>query len=756
MRTLAVRGDRLQPCSGAAGLTTPGTRRTYLHVFEIGDDGRSTTTGRFDEDDFEGAYRELERRYYAGEGAAFAEAGTVQVEWIAALNRGDLDRVGDLYGPGMRVENRSRTGFPDRSASDLRTSFTELNAMVASTRTWPSSVCWVSPAWNVTRLERKGVGADGEQYEWTRVLVNEIRGGLLLFSCEFELEDEEAAFAYAEERAASSRLAVTNPSWESSRALNSALNAHDLDGVMGCWSDRFVYDDHRTLSGDPVYGKADLRTAFGRILQQFTTFEGRILAVRGDRLNLAWSRWSDDAGNESPYLHVFEIDDEGRITYDGRFDEDDFEGAYRELERRYYAGEGAAFAAMGSVQTDFVIAMNRGDFDRIFDELVLPDLQVENRSLSAVQGSSATDLRAATEQLHAMVASVRVWNSAVCWLSPTWLVARHEREAIGQDGERYAWTSLLVGESRDGRLASLCVFDIDNEERAFADAEERMRAASSRLAVTNRASELAHSLLRAVEARDADAAAEVYADQFVYEDRRRLSGDPIVDHAGMRAAVERIYEQFSVFDGRTLAVRGERLALVWSRWSDDSGNETTSLHVFEVGDDGRTTYNGRFDEDDFEGAYRELERRYYADEGAPFAEAGTVGTDWMTALNRGDFDAVFGELTAPELRVEDQSRSSFPDRSAAALRASMEELNAMVASARTWPSAIRWLSPNWCATRTEREALGRDGEEYSWERITVSEFRDDRLASLCDFDIDNEERAFAYAEERMRATDDSN
>ncbi len=75
-----------------------------------------------------------------------------------------------------------------------------------------------------------------------------------------------------------------------------------------------------------------------------------------------------------------------------------------------------------------------------------------------------------------MVASVRVWNSAVCWLSPTSLVARYEREAIGQDGERYAWTLLLVGEFRDGRLASVRQFDIDNEVAAFAYAEERIRA----------------------------------------------------------------------------------------------------------------------------------------------------------------------------------------------------------------------------------------------------------------------------------------
>ncbi len=43
-------------------------------MLELGDDERIVYEVRFDEDDFEGAYRELERRYYAGEGAAFAEA----------------------------------------------------------------------------------------------------------------------------------------------------------------------------------------------------------------------------------------------------------------------------------------------------------------------------------------------------------------------------------------------------------------------------------------------------------------------------------------------------------------------------------------------------------------------------------------------------------------------------------------------------------------------------------------------------------
>ena len=56
---------------------------------------------------------------------------------------------------------------------------------------------------------------------------------------------------------------------------------------------------------------------------------------------MGWSRWSNDSGYETAYLVVLEVGDDGRIVYHGRFDEDDFENAYRELERRYYAGEGA-------------------------------------------------------------------------------------------------------------------------------------------------------------------------------------------------------------------------------------------------------------------------------------------------------------------------------------------------------------------------------------------------------------------------------
>jgi ketosteroid isomerase-like protein len=748
MRSLAVRGERLH-LFWSRWSDDAGNETAHLHVHEVGDECRIVYEGRFDEDDFEGAYRELESRYYAWEGAAFAEQGALGTEWVIALNQGDFDRVfNELTGPDMRVLNRSLSVFGDPTAAELRASFEELYSMVDSARAWSSALCWLSPMWVVARFEREAVGRDGEKYAWARLQVIEIRDGRLAELCRFEVEDEDAAFAYAEARirSAASRLTVRNRSSETVQAVSRAMQAHDVEGVVASYADELMYDDRRRLTGDPIHGAAELRAATERILEQYNQFEWRTVAVRGEYLHLTFSRWSNDAGFETTYLHVVEIDDGGRIVYSGRFDDDDFESAYGELERRYYAGEGAAVAETGAVATDWIIAINRDDFDRAFGELSTPDLRVENRSRAPFPDRSATDLRATFEALSARVASARTWNSVMLWLSSTWVVQRLEREAVGPDGEKYEWTRLHVCGFQRGRLATVCQFELDDEEQAFAYAEERVQATASRLAVTNRASEMWEAVGRAMQAHDVDAAVECYSEPLVYDDRRRLGGNPLTD---IRTATERVLEQYSEFQGRTLAVRGHRLCLGWSRWANEAGLETAYLVLNEMRDDGRFVYEGRFDEDNFEGAYLELERRYFAGEGAAFAEGGTLGTEWVTAVNQGDLDRLFGELTSPEMRVENRSRSLFGDLSAAELRAAFEQLHAMVASVRSWNSAECWLDSMCGVVRHEREAVGLDGERYTWTQLFVFEFADGRCVGLCEFELDDEAAAIAYAEERI-------
>jgi ketosteroid isomerase-like protein len=128
----------------------------------------------------------------------------------------------------------------------------------------------------------------------------------------------------------------------------------------------------------------------------------------------------------------------------------------------------------------------------------------------------------------------------------------------------------------------------------------------------------------------------------------------------------------------------------------------------------------------------------------------TTATEVVIALNRGNFDKVFDELVAPDAHEENRSRLPFPNRSPDVLRASFAELDAMVASARTWFSAVHWVSKAWSIVRFEREAVGKDGEHYAWTYVVVLEFRDGRIASMCDFELNDDEAAFTYAEERVQ------
>ena len=45
----------------------------------------------------------------------------------------------------------------------------------------------------------------------------------------------------------------------------------------------------------------------------------------------------------------------------------------------------------------------------------------------------------------------------------------------------------------------------------------------------------------------------------------------------------------------------------------------------------------------------------------------------------------------------------------------------------------------------KREGIGRNGEPYAWSRILVFIWKDGRLASLVDFDADDEDAAVVFS-----------
>ena len=650
-RPLAVRGETLD-LSWARWWDDAGNEATTLHLYQVGDDDLIEYHGRFDEDDFEGAYRELEKRYYEGEGAPFAQNGKGTCAWLEAMWRRDVEAARRVAWPHFRwLASPSALKPAARTVDEFFDWQNERAQQLSSIRVWAATMRWVAPDCNICLSEVRGAGADGEEYRWSRICVGYHRDGLALSVREFDVEDEDAAFAYADSLVArrKSRLVVYNTAKRFADKVFDAMRAGDASAATEFRSKDLVYNDRRRFAGALIADKGHLGAATAIALAQYNHFENRTLAVRGERLWLGWSRWSDDTGNEATHLHVAELGEDGLSAYESFFDEDDFWSAYRELESRYYAGEAAAFATSGFATAGWVEAIGRRDIEAA-RRLSQPDFRwlAPPTALKACE-RSVDDMFEWMDERGRQVASQRHWVPVLHWLSPNCAVGLGEIEAVGTDGEEYSWSFIYVGECREGLLATAREFD--DEEQAFAYAESLVAGQPPRLPLTNHASEVADRVWAAMRAHDVDAATATWSDTFLWDDRRLLSGDPITNKAELRTGFERIFQQYSTFEDRKLAVRGDRLYLGWTRWSDETGNETTSFHVAELGDDGLIAYAGRFDEDDFDAAYRELERRYGADEGKPYAESATL-IEMVYAENRGDLDGAFSVFATPGIRFE--------------------------------------------------------------------------------------------------------
>jgi hypothetical protein len=174
----------------------------------------------------------------------------------------------------------------------------------------------------------------------------------------------------------------------------------------------------------------------------------------------------------------------------------------------------------------------------------------------------------------------------------------------------------------DGRANRVELFDADRRDDALARFET--------LATTPAAPRFSNAAVRAVErfserwlARDWDGVKATFAPVPWLDDRRRLirmqlSGEEYFAHARSLFATS-----WTLSDTKVLATRGERLALFRLRTKGDvHGVETAadSLWLVEVDAQGRRQGLIIFDIEDVEAAYAELDDRYAAGEGAPYAE----------------------------------------------------------------------------------------------------------------------------------------
>ncbi len=265
-------------------------------------------------------------------------------------------------------------------------------------------------------------------------------------------------------RATASRLAGHEPG-QPRRATPAgrAMHAHDVDALVAYYADRFVYDDRRRLTGDPIDGHVatcELRSTESS--SSTAQFEWRTLAVRGERLHLGWtSAGRTTPGYETAYLHVLR---------DRRRRADRLRGPLRRrrLRGRLPRARAALLRRRGRGvrrsgrhgRPSASIALNQGDFDRMFSELSSPDLR---RREPVAVGLSGSLSGGASRQPRGAERDGRLGADVALGGALAVADRASSRDASARPSGGTASSTrgrgIYVVEFRDGRITSACQFE---------------------------------------------------------------------------------------------------------------------------------------------------------------------------------------------------------------------------------------------------------------------------------------------------------
>src|SRR5271169_3195025 len=161
----------------------------------------------------------------------------------------------------------------------------------------------------------------------------------------------------------------------------------------------------------------------------------------------------------------------------------------------------------------------------------------------------------------------------------------------------------------------------------------------------NAASEVGERFLAHFAASDWDAMAEILADDFSGDDRRRVVGAGVRHGRDAEIADVRAIAGLGITNVTStfVATRGERLVLMRAGFSfRDQGPGaflTAVLGILEINADERIVALVTFDPDDFDTALTELDARYLVGEAGAHSEPWLVIAGVYAALNRGEMPA---------------------------------------------------------------------------------------------------------------------
>lgn len=713
-------------------------RSDLLEIIQVNGDDKVCKRLVFDPDDLDAALAELETRYLAGEAAPYAHTWSAVVSAYASLNRHELPRTTRDW---VNLDHRRDPACaPGELTAYMQAALDpehDTNIYVQAVHRLSDNAAVVTRVANTT--SRDGFIAQ-------RIDVN-----LLAFEdrrishCEiYDESDLEAALEKFEELSPTP-VRLRNTASSTYQRLQKCLAERDLDAIATMLADNFCGDDRRHVVSSAVrHGRdAALEDARAVIDLNARNIATTVIATRGERLALRRSRYAVGSDRTEAFhvdlLDIISLDTDGRIAALITFDTDDFDAAVAELDARYLAGEAAPHSRTWSAFMRGYAAANRQELRGMSSDWV----NIDHRRARAFAPGEISAYMDATWDL---APGTGVYIEAVHRLNAIGAVVTHVAEGTSQQGFDAQWREVNVSTVEGDLAIRIELYDEDDLDVALARFDELQPRMSP---LENAASLVEARCEKCLSSGDLKALSGLMADDIAIDDRRRVT------NAGLRHGREAVIEDLRVgaeigltqITPTAIATRGEHLTLRRIRYSGGAQSHDTVLidlvQVVEIDADEHIRALVLFDTDDIDAAFAELDARYVAGEGAPYAHTWSVVASGYAAFNRQELPPTTIDWVDIDYR---RARAFAPGDLIPYIRATWD----IAPQAAIYVEAVHRLNDFGAVVSQVTRGTSKDGFDAEWREFVLFT-KDGDLLSRCEiFDEADLDTALARFDELAR------
>ncbi|WP_368834532.1 BTAD domain-containing putative transcriptional regulator [Mycobacterium intracellulare] len=732
---VAIRGERLALTRVRAAGRDPETiQNDAINVVEIDADERLTLIVVYDLDDFDSAIGELDARYLADEAAPYADAWSAITQGYGAFNR----REGIATTPDwVNIDHRRAVAVAPGELTDYVHAAWDLEQDVSI---YIEAVHRLTNRGAVISHATRATSREGFDAEWRMVLLVAVDG--VVNHCEvFDEGDLDVALARFDHLNRPAQR-LENAASQIAERFFAYFAACDWDSLATTLADNVSHDDRRHVVNAGVLHGRDTQIANLQAIAEvgITDFSSTVIATRGARLALVQTRSSGpdqvSDGVLTEELGVVEINSDNQMAAYVTFDPGDFDSAVAELDARYLAGEAAPYARTWSFITRAYAAVNRNELPAM-----TPDSEfIDHR---AVLTAEREDLTGYLPALWDLTPDVRVYVEAVHRLNELGAVMTHTARGTSQEGFDAEWRTVVVGVTDGDLYHRVEVFDESDLDAALARFEELHRQAPR---LQNTASQVSDRFLAHFAARDWGAMAEMTADDFSSDDRRRVVGAGVqlgrdVDIDNMRAWAD---VGIASMTSHVIATRGDRLFLGRTRFfGPEQGPDTFHSEVVglvEIDTENRVVARVVFEADELDAAIAELDARYLAGEASTRSHTWTLVTEAFVALNQRKIPAT----TSDWVNIDHRRLVPIGTGDLAAYLSVAWELSP---KSYLYVAAVHRLSSLGAVITHVAAGTSPEGLDAEWQVIDVMTFEGDRINRCELFDESDLDTALARFDE---------